>query len=523
MPQANPAPSAFPGSRLIQSSDGKLWLLATAIIAFNAITQGLVSTTADVDQSGELVHSQWLAWGYSSQPPLYTWLVHLLFRVTGPSLWALRALKVALLSTIVASTLRIGRQLRFSPSQQTLAVVGLALIPQLAWEAQRDLTHSVLAAAMSLLTLHQLLATEARKTTLNYGLAGVVAAAGVLSKYTYAPFVVSLLAAALLVPAYRRTVVHPRAVLSLLVFSLLVAGHGIWALSHPLQALDGLDKLEVGSESMLLDRLQGITSALVNALAFLTPLWIAAAALCWGRIQPTSAPGEQLLRRLPATTAAVMLVVVLITGATRIKDRWYQSLLAYAPLVVASLAGPSQPRRLRRVVTATGATAALAASILLPGRTVFAGIIGQHSRPNMPLRRLMGRLPVSDARPDLILASSSLLAGNARLLYPDLPVLSANALARRPVELEGESVLLIRGADDKKATAESLDRVIGEHIHTRPDSIPYQTIHEGLLWLPDQQQSLSWALLRVDGRENPAVGRNSRQPREGQEAESGFK
>ena len=519
MPQANPAPSAFPGSKLIQSSNGKLWLLATAIIAFNAITQGLVSTTADVDQSGELVHSQWLAWGYGSQPPLYTWLVHLLFRVTGPSLWTLRALKVALLSTIVAATLMIGRRLRFSPSQQTLAVVGLALIPQLAWEAQRDLTHSVLAAVMSLLTLHQLLATETRKTTLNYGLAGVVAAAGVLSKYTYAPFVVSLLAAALLVPAYRRTVVNPRAVLSLLVFSLLVAGHGIWALSHPLQALDGLDKLEVGSGSMLLGRLQGITSALVNALGFLTPLWIAAAALCWGRLKPTSAPGEQLLRRLPATTAAVMLVVILITGATRIKDRWYQSLLAYAPLVVASLAGPSQPRRLRRVVTATGATAALAASVLLPGRTVFAGIFGQHSRPNMPLRRLLVRLPIADARPDLLLASSSLLAGNARLLHPDLPVLSANALARRPVGLEGSSVLIIRGADDKKATAESLDRVIGEHLHTRPDSIPYQTIQEGLLWLPDQQQSLSWALLRIDGREKPAAGRDSHQPREGQEAE----
>jgi hypothetical protein len=496
MPEPTAPHRTIPGRRLFHSSDGKLWLLATVIIAINAISQGLVSTTADVDQAGELVHSQWLAWGYGSQPPLYTWLVHGIFRITGPSLWALRALKVALLSTIVASTLMIGRRLRFSASQQTLTIVGLALIPQLAWEAQRDLTHSVLAAAMSLLTINQLMATEARKSTLNYGLAGAVAAVGVLSKYTYVLFLASILATGLIVPAYRRTLMKPRAVVALVVFSLMIAGHGLWALAHPQQALEGLDKLDSGTGAMILNRLKGISSALINGLAFLTPLWIAAAALGWGRIKATSAPGEQLLRRLPLTTAAVVLVVILATGATRIKDRWYQSLLAYAPLVVASLAGPSQPRQLRCVVTAAGASAAMAASVLLPGRTIFASIIGDHSRPNMPLHKLISQLPIAATKPDLILASSSLLAGNARLMHPNINVSSANAISKRPVQ--GSKVLIIRADDDKSATAASLDEVISELFQIAPDSIPYQTISQSMLWIPEETQELSWALLSID-------------------------
>ncbi len=66
-------------------SDLRIWLLASLYFALNALTQGWVSPTADLDQAQQLVLSQNWNLGYGTQPPLYTWLVNILFAITGPS------------------------------------------------------------------------------------------------------------------------------------------------------------------------------------------------------------------------------------------------------------------------------------------------------------------------------------------------------------------------------------------------------------------------------------------------------
>jgi hypothetical protein len=53
------------------------------------------------DEAEQEVWSQSLAWGYGVQPPLYTWLVWALFRVTGVSTVTLVALKATLLAGLI--------------------------------------------------------------------------------------------------------------------------------------------------------------------------------------------------------------------------------------------------------------------------------------------------------------------------------------------------------------------------------------------------------------------------------------
>ncbi len=137
-------------------SDLRIWLLASLYFALNALTQGWVSPTADLDQAQQLVLSQNWNLGYGTQPPLYTWLVNILFAITGPSLWVLLALKSLLLSLLAAGILAIGRELGFDGRRQLMALAGLALIPQVIWEAQRDLTHSLLATLVASWTLWSL-------------------------------------------------------------------------------------------------------------------------------------------------------------------------------------------------------------------------------------------------------------------------------------------------------------------------------------------------------------------------------
>jgi 4-amino-4-deoxy-L-arabinose transferase-like glycosyltransferase len=188
----------------------KVALLAFLYLALNAITQGLVSQTADLDQAQQLLLSQELAWGYGRQPPVYTWIVNGVFRITGPEVWSLRLIKVVILFVLVVAILMVGKELALTESQQVLSVLGLALIPQLVWEAQRDLTHSPLATMMGALTLWCVLRLRKQPDVHNYFLLGVLVAAGLLSKFNYAVFLLSVMVGALLTPDYRRLVLSPK-------------------------------------------------------------------------------------------------------------------------------------------------------------------------------------------------------------------------------------------------------------------------------------------------------------------------
>jgi len=473
----------------------KLWLLATGWFLLNAITQRLLSDTAETDQAAELVRSQFWQWGYGSQPPLYTWLAKLALDLTGPALWPLQALKVGLLSALVASVLEICRRLRFSQAQTWIAVAGLVLIPQFAWESQRDLTHSVLATVMASLTLLLWLRVAADPSPLNYILVGTVSAGGLLSKYNFAIFLVGLVLVSLSLPTFRRHLLSPKILLAMAIGLLLLAPHLHWALSQPDMALSGLEKLRSGQSSPA-PQLQGLGSAILNAIGFLTPLWIVGLVLVSRRPHGPGNAGQQLLCRLPLAIAVVLVLVILVTGATRIKDRWYQSLLFYAPVLLAVLAGPSPPRRrLQSYLQACG-LAAVVVSVALPARIVLAGVLQRTSALNAPILTLLERIKGGQAAPVLVITSDSFIAGNARRVFPQVPILPARhhtalqSLFQHQQNLQG-SVLLIASAEAKRG------RGFGgllENLATAglqgPDAELFTPISAPSLWAPREPYAL---------------------------------
>jgi 4-amino-4-deoxy-L-arabinose transferase-like glycosyltransferase len=140
-----------------RSNEQYLFFMAVVFFITNSLSQYALSSTANLDQAEQLVFSQDWHLGYSSQPPLFTWLVHSLFFVTGPSLLALIGIKVFLLSTLVGLLILMGKQLGFTPQQQLVSLIGMVFIPQYVWESQRDITHSLLATVIAAATLLQLI------------------------------------------------------------------------------------------------------------------------------------------------------------------------------------------------------------------------------------------------------------------------------------------------------------------------------------------------------------------------------
>lgn len=474
----------------------------------NAVSQGLMSTTADLDQAEQLLLSQSWSLGYGAQPPLYTYLVKLVFLVTGPALWPLRGLKVVLLSVLVGALLQIGHLLKFRRDQQLLVVCGLALIPQIVWEAQRDLTHSVLATALAACTLLQLLRLINRPTWDNHALLGLAVGAGLLSKYNVAIFDAALLVTALSVPRCRQALVRPQLLLAFATAGLVMAPHLGWVLNHSDLALSGMVKTRRPDPLPV----SGLFSALRSGIAFLTPFWIAALAMLWPErhrlrwADPGRAPAQAVLQRLPLVVVAVLLVTVLATGATRIKDRWYQTLLFMAPVSAASLVPPLPASRLRWAIR-VGVTAAGSAALLLPGRTAMAAFTGKTSRPNYPLPQLVKAIKQRHGVPDLVLASNGLIGGNARQLLPEIRVLTPQALnpgaaLRIEPPAAGSHLLVLL---DRRDTAESIAPLLTRIVDTTPAISPklkkpqvnWQQLTSPSLWQPNELYAIRYAWIKI--------------------------
>ena len=266
---SSPSPTVAPEADARRWYGLNPWLLAAigTFLLVNAASQWLVSGTADQDQAEQLLLSQSWALGYGAQPPLYTYLVKLLFQITGVALWPLLLLKVVLLFVLVLALVRCGELLALRRDQQLFALSGLALIPQFMWEAQRDLTHSVLATAVAALTLLQLLRLARRPRPAGFIGLGALVAAGLLSKYSFAIFAASLLLTALTIPALRRSLLRPSLALAVITALLLLAPHLSWVLNHSDQAMRGLEKTRSLGPLNPAGALAGISSAAFSALA----------------------------------------------------------------------------------------------------------------------------------------------------------------------------------------------------------------------------------------------------------------
>ncbi len=456
---------------------------ALAFFALNAFTQGLVSPTADLDQAQQLVLSQDLRWGYGTQPPLYTWIVYLIFRVTGPSLWVLSGIKVLLLGALIAGAIRVGMLLRLDHMRLALAVLGFALIPQIVWEAQRDLTHSVLATVFSMWTLWLVLAMREQADSGKFIALGILVGLGILSKYNFIFFLAALLLTGLSFAEYRRQLWTDKILISFTVAAALVAPHAYWLLMHVDTATASVGKLGINASLTPAAGLANLFEAAFQYSILLLAAWFLAR---------RSGPVESLLRpffaRLLLILAVLLTLFVFVSGATQIKDRWMQPLLFFLPFVAISFS------RLRPSVYASlSLVVMLVVALFLPGRTLLAESVGKPQRTNLPYHDLAAELRLRLGEPALIVSDKEFLAGNLRLAFPRsrIEVLASAAEIPGLAEKTGDKIRLFVTDDPRHGggpseLARAVEAFVGHSL---------ARVERPMLYMPSAAHSLYWVRL----------------------------
>ncbi|THV14151.1 ArnT family glycosyltransferase [Rhizobium rhizophilum] len=420
----------------------------------------LLPHSLELDESAQIFYAQWPSLGYDTQPPFYNWVQTAVLTVVGTSVFSLALVKnTFLFLTYLFFGLAAMRMVR-SKELAVVAVFGILTIPQLVFESQRDLTHSVAAVFASALFIFALVSTLDRPSWKSYAVLGLSVGIGFLSKYNFALLPAAAFLAVLFDTEFRRRLIDLRILIAALVASLVILPHALWLLNHLDLATQGtLNKLEgAGTSSKLLQIATG-TASLFGALLGFAGLTFSIFLILYGRkLQETLGLDNRwslLLGRIMLAAIGLLLLLILITDSTNIKDRWLSPIFPVLALYFATKLDQLDSREtsLLARIWPLAKFILVAMPLVMLLRVPAHGWLGDYTKLNLnydaALQEASRHAPVE---PTVILASDVHLAGNLRLLKPNTQVVVNGYRALTgPIERRESTLVLVMWRAQKES------------------------------------------------------------------------
>jgi 4-amino-4-deoxy-L-arabinose transferase-like glycosyltransferase len=492
-----PAVSAFKASSSQWLNRRRAFGFLAGYFILQTLFRTVASSSAELDESEQLLWTQAWQWGYGSDPPLYTWLQILVFQAFGTGIFGLALLKNTLLFSAFVFTYLAADEAAGDERIAIMGMLSLFLFPQITWESQRDLTHSVLATALAAGTFYLALRLWRKRRPLDYLLLGVCIGLGTLSKYSYCLVVLALGLGALTVPTFRAALMSRWMLLTLAAWVVITAPHFQWfvlssdiALSRTEQVVRSSTGSFVGTRALgLLSILKcGITICgalgLVYGLAFRK--------VAQGGRQPETHPLGQWVIRTLLVVFALCVMLVLATGI-ELRDRWFQPIVfllaIWAAVWFQNELTPAGERRFT-FLTMTLATIAL---VVLPAIPLSASITRRPTRLNAPYSALAAALRRQTSAPDVIVAANRLVGGNLRLFFPKARVVAPefNQLPLSPAA----PGLAVWDASKSAAAPAALTALVEQLRGTNGISRPPEYVEAPYLHMPARTMRLGYVRL----------------------------
>ncbi|HYG36648.1 MAG TPA: glycosyltransferase family 39 protein [Clostridia bacterium] len=437
----------------------QLFGLFLCYYGLQVLIRTLVSSSLDLDESDQVLFSQKLLVGYGPDPPLYTWFQIVFFAILGQSVLALSLLKNLLLFSLCVFNYLNARFITRSHACGVGAAVSLLFVPQIAWESQRDLTHSVLASTLASAMLFCFLHLLRGKETRWYLLTGFCAGLGLLSKFNFGFWILGLVAAALTLREFRSALMDRRMLLALVVCLLVFLPNSMWILSHSDVAFFNADKLQMAREAStwLSVAGRGIRNVISAIATFMGPLCLVCLVLFWKAPKQVLATEDssnyaKLLLRALGIIAGLFLLLVVCVRATGFRERWFQPMLVCSPvLVMVFLQERLDQARLTRMV-AFALVVMLAVAVILPGRILLGEKLDRDERLMWPYAELAAQIRAVAPPDSIIVAETGLVGGNLRLALPTTPVTTPKYPGL--YEIQGKPLVIVWDARRQDAMPE---------------------------------------------------------------------
>ncbi len=405
-------------------------VLFGAYFLIQTIVRQMVPPALRIDEAQQILFSQWLALGYDAQPPLYNWYQQAVFAVFGTSMATLALAKNFILFLTFAVFAKTAELVLENKRFVVVATMALFTIPQVFWQAQRDLTHT----AMLMLTFALLLYTSIRliqrPTVMGYILVGLVAGLGMLSKYNFALALPAVLFAVLLHPQGRARVFDRRFLLTILVSVIVFLPHVFWLIDNLGFASEVTLKrmAEDAPENRFLQVGRGLGRFVAGSLIIFAIPSVLLALSARGQIWKSKTPSSPWLRFFLHYFIAVsilMTLVILMTTMTELRDRWLLPLLLPFPILAVLVLEQhlaDVDRFLVRFLPIPLIMLVLVPVALLLSQPVMA-LLGKTSSSNYDWQAFRQHVVEKEGiSPSVIVTPNWPAGGNLRFIFPDVPV-----------------------------------------------------------------------------------------------------
>lgn len=495
-------------------SFGRFAALLGLYCAVHFILRLSLSDTIGVDDAIEGVFTQSLAPGYDPrQPPLYTWLLWLVQRVTGPSLLSFLILKYGLLSATFLLYYKIAERLFADTRYAALTAWSLLLLYQIGWNLHEGVTQTQVLMLACTATLFTFLRASDRPNATNYILFGLVIGAGLLAKLSFGAFLGCLAVGALLTPRFRPTLLSPRLLITLAVAAVVVSPYARWLIDGATD-LDSVFRSAVGAgdNTDYLPRVgKGLLSVLLTTLGFLSPLLPILLLLFPHSLRrhvtvPGTDTGVQRLIGIMLVFGFMLLVLgVLLAGVSGYKERWLHPFLLVAPLYFLCRV---------RSVNPTPGRVRVYLMIVIGVSTIVVGLRTAHlvvgpplcnkCRPLVPYAKLADALAQAGFTTGTIVVRNGNTAGNLRAAFPDARVYVLNNPTYEPPAAPPQSGRRCLVVWPMKRDQDGFPADSGKYLSLSPANMQVLStkrvdIAWGHLWRPADHRVSSWGYVLFDG------------------------
>jgi 4-amino-4-deoxy-L-arabinose transferase-like glycosyltransferase len=304
------------------------FLFVSAVFLALWLIRSLAFPATGGDDGEQLVFAQYFAIGYRPRnPSLYTWLVIVSQWLFGVSVLAVGFVKFLSIWGTCALLFAAGRRILRDDRFAALAALSPLATYFVFWDSVAGLTDSALAMVLCALTFHVFLKLRSAPHPLLYAAFGACAGLGLLAKYGYGIFLLSLLFAALFDAASRRSVFHIGSLLAVAAAAAVFAPYGLWFAGHTGETMS------TDTRYGFLDGMGYLVGAAAGALL---PLWLMLPAFFPGALRRVTDPDADrtALRRLigiQLLAALAILVVVVAVSGLKIRG-YYMFVLVLLPL-----------------------------------------------------------------------------------------------------------------------------------------------------------------------------------------------
>lgn len=410
--------------------NGTLYLVLAIYFAANVALRLALPNSLELDEGQQLFLAQWLAVGYDTQPPFYNWLQYGVVQVLGDTVLALSLLKNLMLFCCYCLVGAAANLVIRNKALAIIAVLGMLTIPQIVFEAQRDLTHTVAVLLAACLFIYALFSALRRPNVFSYLLTGIAIGIGMISKYNFALLPAAAILAILFEREFRGRLINWRMILTITVTAAIVTPHALWFLDN-VDVATGRTVAKL-TEDAGADRtsqiIAGLFSLAVGLIAF-GSLTVIAFWISFGRrfheSWAASSPWTRLVERMFLILIVSLILLVVFGGASNIKDRWLTPFFFMLPLYFSlKLDALNQtianaPKRFGWIAVLIMLAVPLALFVRVPA----AQYLGHYAKLNVPYQPAIEAILASGKhRPSVIATADMQMAGNIRLNAPDIPV-----------------------------------------------------------------------------------------------------